>query len=145
MIPALIIVGGIVVVFFALLLVHRWASWIRCLLCASVSLTWIALLVLYHLGVFPYPVLIAVLMGGSAVGVYVVIERHVPTRWQVFRLPMLLSLFLLVYALLNQPGLIAAAVLVSAIWAVIALIAAFHRSPRARALVERLIKCCRDW
>ena len=41
-----------------------------CVICASVSLTWIFLLILYFLGKFEDLVVIALLMGGSVVGLY---------------------------------------------------------------------------
>jgi len=136
-----------IIALFALLLGIKELFKLRfCVICASVSLTWFGLLVLYWAGKFSHPALIALLLGQSIVGVYYLFEKKAAEKFHLFRLPFLLTLTLAGFALLGEAqGAAWALVLLGGLW--IALLFAYFYRERAgiRGLVKRLIACCRDW
>ncbi len=130
---------------FAVMLALRSLGLRLCAICASVTLTWAVLLALYRLGLFPYPSVVALLMGESVVGLYFLVERRAREDLLVFRLPFLLTLTLAAYALLGQGPVLAPLAALAAIWAVFAAVHAGRTRGRARALAARLIACCKNW
>lgn len=117
-----------------------------CVLCASVSLTWIALLFLHYLGFFPNSVLLAVLMGESVTGIYYVLERKVPEAYRLFRLPFLLTATIAVYFLLDFSFIDALTIFVIAIvWLLFGAVYLFRAAPRVRSIGEKIIACCKNW
>jgi hypothetical protein len=118
-----------------------------CPVCVAVAGTWIAMVFARFLGLAIDPVLLAVLIGASAVGITDAIERRLPPR----RSPALSKLILL------PPGLVAAYGVATGQWAMAAFgvglfavgMAFFLRpvsSPRDEAAVRRLEeqmkRCC---
>jgi len=59
-----------------------------CVLCSAVILTWITLLSMYYAKIFDEKVIIALLMGGTIVGIYYWCSNKIP----FFRLPLFLTL-----------------------------------------------------
>lgn len=117
-----------------------------CALCAAVSTTWILLLALLYTGKEIDPILIGILMGGSAVGLMYYLEDKLPERYHIFKFPFLITLILLIYLLLAQDtdnsrlyiGL-------ASLWAVfIALYFLRHRK-NFKGTAKRLIECCKNW
>jgi hypothetical protein len=136
----------IVAFFLAALAVQRLLPWIRCAVCVAVSATWILLLAMYWWSAGSFdPTIIAVLMGGSVVGIYGMWERRVSREWHAFRLPLLLTLILGAYALLGRSDFGDAALLVGGTWTLFFILSLLRRHPNARAALDRLIACCRDW
>ncbi len=75
-----------------------------CAICFSVFATWLFGLLLYFSGqifIEIDPLVLALLMGGSAVGFLYYLNRHLPKRFLVFRLPYLLTVFIVFYFFLN--------------------------------------------
>lgn len=80
-----------------------------CPICIGVSTTWLWLLVVRYLGQSVDSILIALLMGGSVVGVSYILERRLPANksavvWKIFSIT---SGFALVYGALSEQWLLA--------------------------------------
>ncbi|MBI5622008.1 hypothetical protein HY933_04055 [Candidatus Falkowbacteria bacterium] len=144
--PVLIIIVAIVALFVLLLFVKQFSRWKFCVLCVSVSATWLGLLGAYWLGLFPYRELIAVLMGQSVVGLYYLAEKRLPADWQIWRLPFLLSLTVLAYAALGLVRLwFWPLAVLAAVWLLTTGLYYYRDSTRLRQTFERIVACCRDW
>jgi len=136
----------IAVLFIALLVVKSMTGWKFCVICTSVSLTWIALLVLYWLGLFDQPVIAAVLMGQSVTGLYFLLEKKTSEELHVFRLPLLLTLTLAAFVVLGvSTDLVYGLSLLAVLWVVLSLLYLYRENPKTRIAVDRIIACCRDW
>ena len=117
-----------------------------CALCAAVATTWIAGLALHRLGLFESATVLAPLMGASAVGLYYLLEKRVPEPLQIFRLPLLLTLFYLTYLLLGVGSSPLTALLVIAgLWIAFGAAYSYRENPRLSGAAKRIIACCRDW
>lgn len=145
MTPALLLVLAF---FVAALLAQRALGRPACALCAAVSLSWITLGVLHWSGVRAAdPVLLALLMGGSAVGLMYYLAARLPDRYALFRLPFLMSVLWAVYGALRGTAALrwADAALLLALWAAFGAVHAWRDHPRIRAIGARLLACCKDW
>ncbi len=139
---------GIIAVFFVLLAAKElFARKTRlCLMCASVSLTWIALLVLYKKGVFDDVVVLSMLMGQSIVGIFYLLERKTSERFHIFKVPFLLTLTLAFYSAVVFPqDFIKVAALLAVFWAVLVALFFFRSNGKAGVIVKKLIECCKRW
>lgn len=132
---------------FAALLAFKAVTKLRfCVICASVSLTWIGLLIAYRAGVFRDLTVVALLMGQSVVGIYYLAEKRLPERFRVFRLPFLLTATAIAAALLGR--LSGAAVVLpalAALWASFGFVYAYRQDTRVKTLADRVVACCKDW
>lgn len=144
MTPFAYILLGIVGLFAVLLVIKKILRLRLCVICVSIGVTWILLLLGLGSGVFDDPVLVALLMGQSVVGIYYLAERKLPERYLVLRLPALLSLTYIAYGVLRGFDLTAAAVLVG-LWLVGVFVFAYQNSPRLKSVAGHIIACCRDW
>jgi len=143
--PVLVLVV-IAVLFVVLLIIKNITQWKFCVICVSVSVTWMALLVLYWLGMFEQPVIIAVLMGQTIVGLYYFLEKWTSEALHLFRLPLLLTLTLAAFVALDVTAdLVYSLSLLTSIWAVLALLYFYRQSPKTKNVVDRIIACCKDW
>ncbi len=117
-----------------------------CAICAAVSLTWIALLIPYWSGLFRDGILVALLLGQTILGVFYLVEKKVPEKLLVFRLPFLLTLIALGYSLLVPVGGSVWIVLFIAIlWTVFILFYASKKNKVMGSFVKRMVKCCKEW
>ncbi|MDH3309941.1 MAG: hypothetical protein OEM48_07050 [Gammaproteobacteria bacterium] len=136
----------IVVLFILLLIVKKITEWKFCVMCTSVSLTWMTLLVLYWLGMFGQPVIIAVLMGQTVVGMYYFLEHKTEGSLHIFRLPLLLTLTLAAFVLLDVTMKLAYSLgLLALLWILLLLMYFYRHNPKTKIVVDRIIACCRDW
>jgi hypothetical protein len=143
---SVLVLLGISVLFVGLLIIKGISKWRFCVICTSVSITWMTLLVLYWLGVFDQPVIIAVLMGQSIVGLYYLLEKKTREELHIFRLPLLLTLMLAAFLALGVTTNLAYELsLLAALWVVLTLLFLYRRNPRIRIVVDRIIACCKDW
>lgn len=115
-----------------------------CVLCASVTITWLGLLGLYFFDLFHDTILIAILMGQSITGLYYFVDKRVAKPLKVFTLPFLLTLTAVVYMLIKTRVIMAAFVLLLAIWLVCWLIFVYRGDPGKKPLVKALMECCED-
>lgn len=136
----------IAMLFVGLLIIKSIFKWRFCVICTSVSVTWMTLLVLYWLEIFNQPVIIAVLMGQSIVGLYYFLESKTNEGLHVFRLPLLLTLTLAVFVALGVTTDLGHGLsLLTTLWAVLFLLYLYRKNPKTRILVDHLIACCKDW
>lgn len=143
---AVLVLLVITVLFVGLLVIKSISKWKFCVICTSVSVTWMALLVLYWLGLFDQPVIIAVLMGQSIVGSYYFLEKTSRESLHIFRLPLLLTLTLAAFVALGVTAdLNYGLSLLAALWVVWSLLYLYRQNPRTRIVVDRIIACCKDW
>ncbi len=146
--PILIILLMIIALFIVLLLIKRILSIKFCVICTSVSITWITLLVLYSLGKFPHPIFIAVLMGQSVVGIYYLLEKRLKEKYHVFRLPFLLSVTAVAYALLQTvkfDELSSIILVLFVLWLISTILYMYRNDKRISKIFKQVIACCRDW
>ncbi len=143
---AVLVLSVIVVLFAVLLTVKSITRWKFCVICVSVSITWIALLALYWLGLFKHPVIIAVLMGQTIVGLYYFLEKRTAQEFHIFRLPLLLTMTLAAFIALGVSTDLATGMgLMALLWTALSLLYLYRRNPKTKLVVDRIIACCKDW
>lgn len=116
-----------------------------CAICLAVSVTWFTLLILFWFELFENQLLIAILMGQSSLGLYYLLEKRAPNRLLVFRLPVLVSLIMIVYTTLAQALYIDALLIVASIWIIFSLLYVYRTNERIRNKTKAFIECCGDW
>lgn len=139
-----------IILFILLLLVKQIMFKIRqpeiCTICVAVSLTWLMLLFLYWKGYFEDLIFIALLMGQSILGIFYLVERKVAKKYTLFRLPFLLTLLLMAYAILiNSINFPAAWVMVALLWILLGALYFYQHNPRINILVNKIVECCKKW
>ncbi len=143
------IFSGIIALFFVLLAAKElfFAKKIRlCLICASVSLTWLTLLVLYRRGVFGDAVLLGMLMGQSVVGIFYLLEKKVREDLHLFKVPFLLTLTFAAYSVIVFPeDFMKAAILLGALWAAMLLLFFGRKHKGVSSLARKILECCKRW
>lgn len=142
---SLLVFLSISLLFLLLLAVKQWARVKLCPLCLAVGSSWFALLILNRLGIVIEPIITALLLGQSVVGVYYMAEKRVPERYHVFRLPFLLTFTLMALALLGEERLGGATLFVAGTWVVFGILYTWRQNTRVAKIVQRVIACCRDW
>ncbi|MEM4295962.1 MAG: hypothetical protein QXS91_04125 [Candidatus Anstonellales archaeon] len=145
---------AITLLFFVLLIVkaviNKFKKFDFCVICASVSLTWLFLLVLFYLGLYGNIVLIALLMGGSVVGLFYFIERKIAKtknkELTLFRLPFLLTLIFIAYTLLFYSYFdIRVVYLLALLWLLFFFIFLYRKNPKLKKIINKIIECCKRW
>lgn len=116
-----------------------------CALCAAVSLTWIILLGLSYTDYPVDPVAVGILMGGSVVGTMYTLERKVPERIQMFKLPFLATGIVAAYFLIVQHITIEATGIVALLWVGAGAIYVGRNTPSVKTIGQNIIECCKDW
>lgn len=141
------IFSAIIAVFFVLLIAKElFARKTRlCLICASVSLTWITLLVLYKTGNFDNVVILSMLMGQSVVGIFYLLEKRTSEKFHLFKVPFLLTLTLAFYSLIVFPDDFRVFVLLAAFWIVLTVLFLYRNNNKVGVIIKKLIECCKRW
>lgn len=137
----------LIIVFFVVLLILKNILNLRfCVLCVSISLTWICLLLLYWFHMFNNIILVSVLMGQSILGVYYLLEKKVKEKFQIFRLPFILTLTFIAYLLLgiSESGYFIFWILL-VLWLIFVLVYMYRDNVKFKKIFDKLIACCRDW
>lgn len=117
-----------------------------CAICAAISTTWIGLLALWFWGIEVDLLAVAMLMGGSAVGLMYLLEAKLPERWSVLKLPFLLTLFALIYVFLTQPFQANQIYLViAALWLIFLPLFLSGEKGRFQKAAQKIIECCKNW
>jgi len=141
------ILSSITVLFFILLgikeLFNKKQKEKFCVVCASVTITWIALLVLSFLNLFNDKILIGILMGHTSLGLFYIFESKVREELKIFRLPVLLSFISSIYFILEGFDQISFFIL-ACLWILFGLVYLFRNS-KLKLLVNKLVECCRNW
>ncbi len=141
-----IVFVAVTVLFFVLLAAKEKISKRFCVICTSVSLSWIGFLILYRLGYFSNVLILGILIGESVTGIYYLAEKNVVESLHVFRLPFLLTLTLIAYLLLD-PSVITIPLIVffSGLWVLFLLGYIYRYRESTGRLVKKIIECCKNW
>jgi len=91
------------------------------------------------------PVLLAILMGESALGVYYLVEKRVARQLTIFRLPFLLTLTLVVYTAITFTVQIPTYIFAVSVWAAFLLIYMYRYNNHANRIIKNLADCCGKW
>lgn len=143
---ALTVLAAITALFGLLLVFKGLLKREFCVLCASVSVTWLLLLALYALGYISEVIFIAVLVGESVTGVFYLVERRVKKRMKLFRLPFLLTLTLGAFALFVPVRELWSAILfLVAVWVVLLVVYVLRNKRVVGNMVKKIIACCKNW
>jgi len=114
-----------------------------CVICASISLTWIILLILYLTNLFDSLLLISLMMGMSLTGIYYFLERKIGRKnekLKIFRLPFILTLIVFAYYVLTFENIISSVFVVAGLWILFVLIYIYNNSK----LIKKLLECCKE-
>lgn len=139
------IFASIIGIFIFLLFIKKWLPFTICVICLSVSGAWLVLLGLYYLARFNDPVILSLLMGGSVVGFYYMIEKRVSKSLTVFRLPFLLTLFFAAYSAVTLTFAVLPFLLITLTWIVLFSIYFYRNKPAVRQTVKNITECCGKW
>ena len=145
------LVIAIIAVLFVLLLIIKTALPQKikdklCAVCLAVSLTWLTLLILYFNGQWQNASLLALLMGQSVVGVFYWLQAKKTAGRRLAQLPILLTLTWLAYLPFGEfADIWRTAILIAAVWLVICALYVYRHNRRLAGLVDKLIKCCKQW
>ncbi len=136
---------GIVALFFILLILKNIFNWKKlCVLCVSVSLTWLGLLFLYFLKIFQEKIIIAILMGHTSLGLFYLWETNVREKFKIFRLPLLLSFIFIIYIVLENFEFNSFLVIIG-FWLIFFLSYLFRNNKKFSKFTKKLIECCKKW
>lgn len=139
---------GMILLFFTLLLVKNALKFHKkefCVICATVSLTWIILLLLLRFGSFDNKVIIALLMGQSITGIFYFLEHKFKDKISLFRLPILLTLTFFGYSLIERHDFVNVTYLLSVLWTAFAFLHASKKNRNFENFVKKIIECCKRW
>ena len=118
-----------------------------CAICFAVFGTWLVGILLHVSGqtmIYIDGYMLALLMGGSAVGFMYYLASTLPERYQLFKFPYLLTTFSVLYFVLNARADFRVPLLLAVLWAGFGLVF-LARHQRGKRLFHTLIACCRDW
>lgn len=148
------IFAAITLLFFILLflktIIRKSRKFEFCVICASISLTWISLLILFYLGFYKDAILIALLMGGSIVGVFYflesLVEKTKKKQLKLFKLPFLLTLIFVAYLIISPSSLdVLVIVFLGILWMLFLLVFLYKKNKRLKRITNKLIECCKRW
>lgn len=146
----LIVLLAISLLFFVLLgvkeLFSRRLKKKLCVICATVSLVWIVLLVLYWGGLFGGKVIIALLIGQTVLGIFYLLEQKVREGLKLFRLPFLLTLVVAAYTLIEgfDYGLDILWFLF-VLWGFFVFVYSMKKNKKIEGFVKKIVECCKKW
>jgi len=135
-------------ILFVFYIVLRFALKLKvCALCAAVSTTWLGLLVMKLSGFDVDPLIISILMGGSAVGIMYLLEKKMPEKYGILKFPFLLTLFAFTYIILTdfKEGPLIYLIILS-LW--IVFLTVFLTTGKIgvfKNIGKKLVECCKNW
>lgn len=139
------ILVAITILFCVLLVLRFLLPWRYCVLCGSVSLTWVALLVLNLFGFFPNTTIIAMLMGASITGIYYLLKQKTPERLHIFTLPFFLTMTAAAWSVLRVPQKTWLSLMILGVLWGAAFILYALRNTALRSAFETVVRCCKSW
>jgi len=128
--------------FVIALLINRAVKTSICAICVGVALTWIGLLTLHKTGRFHDPVLLGLLMGQSATGIFYWVRRRVPAVLNIFALPFLLTLTAIFYWLIKNGLVLPALGLTALTWLAAWFIFVYRNDPAKKSVADAAMDCC---
>lgn len=143
-----IVIVSILVITVVIRLADRVLGWKICPICAGVSLTWIGMLIAREFGYSIDPSILAMLIGGSVVGIAYQMEKKLPAN----RSPLLWKSLFITSGFVISYGLVYAgwAVVIGAlVWTLLLTYAFFRRfrssaasSKKVEELKKKMEQCC---
>ena len=141
-----LIIIAITALFFVLLAIKGRTKRNFCVLCASISITWLVLFILYWLGYYENTLILGILMGESITGIFYLAEKNIRKEFHLFRLPFILTLTLMAYVLLaTSVPAVSVIVYLAALWALFIIFYISRLQGRISQLVKKIIECCKNW
>ena len=140
--------AGITVLFFLFLVIKNLFFQEKkiCVLCIAVGVSWITLLILYSQTQYTNPLLVALLMGQSVLGIFYLVEHKVKEELTLFRLPFLLTLTIFGYTVLSRStDLFLSIIFLVVLWFVFGLVYYYRNNSHFQNSVKKLIECCKRW
>ncbi len=136
------------IVLFVFYIVLRFALKLKvCALCAAVSTTWLGLLVMKLSGFEVDPLIIGILMGGSAVGIMYLLEKKMSEKYSILKFPFLLTLFAFIYIVLTdfKEGPLTYLIILF-LWIVfLTVFLTGGKTGVFKNIGKKLIECCKNW
>lgn len=111
-----------------------------CVICISISVTWIVLLILYFNNLFFDKTILAILMGQTSLGLFYFFYE----KMDIFKLPFLLALIATIYFVLEKFSIKAIYFLV-VLWIFLLAIHLFKKNKNFRTFANKLVGCCKKW
>ncbi len=141
------IFGVITAIFFLSMAVKSITKLKICALCMSISSTWLGLLILYWTERFNNPVILALLIGNSIVGIYYLLEKKVSERLHILKFPFFLSMVFVGYGLVKPEAWnsLPTILLLTGLWLLFGFLFAYQNTPKLTGLVKSIINCCKNW
>lgn len=139
---------GITALFFILLVFKQFLNKKNkfCVICASISLSWLVLLCLYYLNLFDNILIISILIGTSITGIYYLVESKVKEKIKIFRLPFLMTLIFIGYNLVNGfYAKIDVWMFILSIWVLFFIFYIYSNNKKIGSFANKLIECCKKW
>lgn len=137
---------SIVLLFFIFLGIKELIKKAFCVLCASIFATWIFFFILYIIGIFKDPIIIALLIGQSILGIFYMIESKVKEELKLFRLPFIIALITIGYSLFEIPKDFAnVTALLLLTWIIFGLTYFYRANKSTKIFVNKIIECCKRW
>ena len=133
----------IIVLFFLFLAIKSLIKKDFCVICASISLTWIILLILYSANFFDNVLIISLLIGMSVTGVYYLAERKIGKinkKLKMFRLPFILTLIIIAYHILTLENIINSFLITGGLWIFFFLMYFYNNTK----FTKKLLECCKE-
>ncbi len=138
----------LLVSFFAGSVIFRKTSSVKvCAICSAVSLTWLVLLLILWTKGSVDPLILGILMGGSAVGAMYYLSAKIPERYQLLKFPFLVSLFWVAFRVVRgiEAAILKEIILLGGMWIIFGAIFLLYQHNRLRDIGKRLMECCKDW
>ncbi|MEK7461745.1 MAG: hypothetical protein AAB586_01610 [Patescibacteria group bacterium] len=129
----------LIIIFFVLSLGLKKIFTKICAICFAVSGTW-----LVGLAIGLDLVILALLMGGTAVGLMYYLASALPEKFEFFKLPFLLSVFIVFYSILSRTLDILIILEVVVTWLLFGLIF-LSRNGRTKNWFKIVVECCKNW
>ena len=133
--------SAIVLIFIFFLLSLGLRVWFPrvCAICSAVTLTW-----LYGLFAGWDTAVLAMLMGGSAVGLMYYLGTKFPSGFGFFKLPYLLTAFVIIEFVLLRSLETSTLLVLVGVWAFF-LIVYSSRNSGGKKWFKKVVECCKNW
>ncbi len=111
-----------------------------CTVCASVFSTWLLFLILNYFGYFTNKVILAILIGASASGVFNLLKE----KLGLFKFPFILTLFYFGYFLLTRELDFYNVAILIFLWLVFLILFFVYKKQNFKYFLK-ILDCCKNW
>lgn len=117
-----------------------------CAICFAVSSTWLVFLILFFLGKYGDTLSLAILMGGSAVGLFYYLSSIALEKYYVFKFPFLVTLFWFIYFVLSSKNVLGSEfIILLFLWLFFGLIFLISPNKKIKNIAKSIVECCKNW